>query len=87
MVFPTHLSLLMMNFLIAQLSNSLSNVLKHEAVIMAAQKANVLTTAQLQTFYLIPKLGKLYYNWIIPKHFIVKDKKIYVSRTIIAITR
>ena len=76
-----------MNFLIAQLSNSLSNVLKHEAVIMAAQKANVLTTAQLQTFNLVPKLGQLYYNWIIFKHFFVKDKKIYISRSIIAIRR
>ena len=73
-----------MNFLIALLSNSLSNVLKHEAVIMAAQKVNVLLNPQIKLFLFAPKLGQLYYNWIIPKYFIVKDKKIYISRTIIA---
>ena len=47
MTFTFHLGLMLLNFLIALLSNSLANVLKQKQVIMAAQKMAVVLATEI----------------------------------------
>ena len=84
MVFVMHLSLMIINFLIALLSNSLAVVLKDEEIIMTAQKISVVLTAEFLFKVQWPCLASVYYPWIIPKYFIVQNNRVYVSRTILA---
>ena len=74
----------MMNFLIALLSNSLATVLKDKEVIMAVQKLSVLQIAEFRLYHEVSSLARLYYSWIIPKYYIVKKNKVYLSRTVVA---
>ena len=83
-IFTMHLSVLMLNFLIALLSNSLATVLKDKESIMTVQKLNVIQTAEFRLFYEFPSLARLYYLWIIPKYYIVKKNKVYLTRTVVA---
>ena len=83
-LFVIHISLMMMNFLIALLSNSLATVLKDKDVIMAIQEINVALSAEFRFCSEAPSLSKLYYSWVIPKCYILKDNKVYLSQTVVA---
>ena len=84
MTFTFHLGLMLLNFLIALLSNSLANVLKQKQVIMAAQKVAVVLATEIALIHQAPSIFKIYNSWIIPKYFTVKDKKVYLTRIILA---
>ncbi len=75
---------MMMNFLIAILSNSLAAVLKDKEVIITAEKSHVFLSTELYFTLQLPSVAKRYYRWMIPKYFIVENDRVYVSRSILA---
>ena len=60
MTFTFHLGLMLLNFLIALLSNSLANVLKQKHVIMAAQKMAVVLATEIALIHQAPSICKIY---------------------------
>ena len=74
---------MMMNFLIALLSNSLANVLKDKHIIMTTQKSNAIIATEFTILTSLQTLAKIYYQRILPKYFIVKDNRVYFTTTTI----
>ena len=75
----------MLNFLIALLSNTLATVLKDKRVVMEVQRLAVII-AMDYVFFIpgIESISRLYYSWMVPKYFIVENKRVYLIRTVVA---
>ena len=87
MAFAFHLTVLMMNFLIALLSNTLATILKDRNAIMTAQRLNVALCEEFSALERMPTfLAAAYFRWMVPKYFIVEDGNVYLSRTTTADT-
>ena len=51
---------------------------------MATQKMAVVFATEITLIHQAPYICKIYNPWVIPKYFTVKDKKVYLTRIILA---